>query len=606
MPGPGGAAAAPGRRDLPGVPLLGAAPQLRRDAVHPGAGDGLVGRHGAAGRVRDAVVVAGQFLRVGQQPAVERAAVLQFLVGADVDQAALVQHGDAVGQRQGGAAVGDQHGGAAAHHLAQRVVDLRLDPGVHRRGGVVEQQQPRVGEHRAGQGDALALAARQGQALLADHGVVPGGQRGDEPVGLGGPGGGEHPLLAGVLAAVEDVGAHAVGEQEAVLRHQADRAAQRGEGEVAHVGAADPHRAAGHVVEARQQQGDGGLAGAGGADDGHGLAGPHPQAEVVEHRVLAVVAEGHVVELDVGVGVLGQFAGVGRLGDLRLGVDQLVDPLDAGAGLLADGEHGGQHPDRAGELGEVGGEGDEGAQRDLALGRHPAAEREHRDLAERRDRLQGRVVAGVEPHGAQPGGEQQAADPAQLVLLLRLLAEALDHPDAGDRAVDHPGDRGGLALRVPGGGEEPGAAAVGQEPQGGRDGQRDDGQQRREHRHDDQRQHEQQHVADHHRQHEEHALDELEVAGGAADHLAGVERVLAGAVEAGDGAEHRGPQVVLDVEGEASAVVAPHEGGHVDGERRQDHQAGPGPERAGVVDDDVVDDQPRQQRHECHDRHAGQ
>ena len=47
-------------------------------------------------------------------------------------------------------------------------------------GGVLEQ--------RPGDGQALALAARQQPAPLADHRVVALGQRGDEIVGLGGPG----------------------------------------------------------------------------------------------------------------------------------------------------------------------------------------------------------------------------------------------------------------------------------------------------------------------------------------------------------------------------------------------------------------------------------
>ena len=71
------------------------------------------------------------------------------------------------------------------HHVAQRGVDLLLGRGVDRRRGVVEHQDPRVGEERPGQGDALALAARQGEAPLADDGVVAVGQARDELVGLG-------------------------------------------------------------------------------------------------------------------------------------------------------------------------------------------------------------------------------------------------------------------------------------------------------------------------------------------------------------------------------------------------------------------------------------
>ena len=74
--------------------------------------------------------------------------------------------------------MGDQQGRAARHDLAQRLVDLVLDAGVHGGGGVVEEQQPGVGEDRAGEGDALALAAGEGEAVLADLGVVAVGQLG--------------------------------------------------------------------------------------------------------------------------------------------------------------------------------------------------------------------------------------------------------------------------------------------------------------------------------------------------------------------------------------------------------------------------------------------
>ncbi|GAA3062091.1 hypothetical protein GCM10020000_51710 [Streptomyces olivoverticillatus] len=151
----------------------------------------------------------------------------------------------------------------------------------------------------------------------------------------------------------------------------------------------------------------------------------------------------------------------------RLGVDELQYALHARPGLLADRQHHGEHPHRADELRQIGREGHEGAERDLPARGHPAAERQHGDLTERRDGLQGRGVAGVEPYRPQPPGEEPAADLAELARLLGLLSEALDDAYARHGAVHHARDGGGLALGVPGGGEELGAAATGEEPQGG-------------------------------------------------------------------------------------------------------------------------------------------
>ena len=87
-----------------------------------------------------------------------------------VDQHHPVGEGDRRGP------VGDDDRGAPAHHLAERGADLVLLGGVDRRGGVVEDQHARVGEDGPGDGDALALAARQREAALTDDRVVAVGQ----------------------------------------------------------------------------------------------------------------------------------------------------------------------------------------------------------------------------------------------------------------------------------------------------------------------------------------------------------------------------------------------------------------------------------------------
>ena len=72
--------------------------------------------------------------------------------------------------------MGDEHRGAVGHDLAQRGVDLLLGARVDRRRGVVEHEDARVGEHRTGEGDALALTAGEREPAFADHGVVAVGQ----------------------------------------------------------------------------------------------------------------------------------------------------------------------------------------------------------------------------------------------------------------------------------------------------------------------------------------------------------------------------------------------------------------------------------------------
>ena len=85
---------------------------------------------------------------------------------------------------------------------------------------------------------------------------------------------------------------------------------------------------------------------------------------------------------------------------------QLEDPVGAGARLLGDGHHPREHADRRQQLHEVGGEGEEGADADVALDGEPAAECEHGHLPQRGNRLQRRLVAGLQADGAHPGAVQ--------------------------------------------------------------------------------------------------------------------------------------------------------------------------------------------------------
>ena len=65
---------------------------------------------------------------------------------------------------------------------------------VERAGRLVEDQDARIGDQRAGNGDALALAARKRRAALADDGVVAFGQFEDEVVRAGERRRGDDPL----------------------------------------------------------------------------------------------------------------------------------------------------------------------------------------------------------------------------------------------------------------------------------------------------------------------------------------------------------------------------------------------------------------------------
>ena len=215
---------------------------------------------------------------------------------------AVLQHHDLVGVAHGRQAVGDDEGGAARHQRLERLLDARLRRRVERAGRLVEDQDRRVLEQRAGDGQALALAARQGRAALADQGVVALRLAHDEVVRLGERGRLLDLGLRRIGPADPQVVADGAVEQRRILEHHADVAAKRFELDVAMVEAVDADRARLRVPHAVQQRHRGAFAGAGLPDQRDGRARRNVQAEMHQCRPLAVVGEAHILEIDIALG----------------------------------------------------------------------------------------------------------------------------------------------------------------------------------------------------------------------------------------------------------------------------------------------------------------
>src|SRR6185295_18212121 len=101
------------------------------------------------------------------------------------DDAAAVEDEDTLQRPHRRQAVRDDDGGAAVHQALGRFLDQRLRFRIEAGGRLVQDQYRRVGQEGAGEGDALALAARELDATLADQGRVALGQLGDEVVRVG-------------------------------------------------------------------------------------------------------------------------------------------------------------------------------------------------------------------------------------------------------------------------------------------------------------------------------------------------------------------------------------------------------------------------------------
>ena len=146
-----------------------------------------------------------------------------------LDDAAVVEHQDAGGVAHGRKPVRDHEGGAVLHHLVERGLHLHLGGGVERAGRLVEDQDRRVLHQRARDRDALALAAREHAAALADAGLEAFRIALDEIERLRARGGLANLLVGRLRPADAQVLADRAVEQQHLLEHHADVPAQRRE-----------------------------------------------------------------------------------------------------------------------------------------------------------------------------------------------------------------------------------------------------------------------------------------------------------------------------------------------------------------------------------------
>ncbi len=207
---------------------------------------------------------------------------------APVDDPAALEVHDLVGQRDGRLAVGDHDQGGVVAAVPEAGQDPGLDLRVHRRRRVVEDQQPRPAHQGTGQGDALALAAGEGRAALAQRGVQAVGERRHEAVGLGRAQ--RRPDVGvGHVGAQGDVAAHGVVEEERRLGDDRDRLGQAAAAQVAQVDAVHEDPAGIGVHEAGEQVGEGALAGRRRPDDRDRAARRHLEGQVPQQRHRGVV-----------------------------------------------------------------------------------------------------------------------------------------------------------------------------------------------------------------------------------------------------------------------------------------------------------------------------
>ena len=334
-----------------------------------------------------------------------------------------------------------------SHHVRKRGLDAVLGGGVDARGGVVQDQDARLGQQGTGDRHALALPAAERQAALADERVETIGQLLEQLRQPGALRRGGDVLLARVGARVGDVVAERRREQEGVVRDHGHLAAQRRGIHLAHVHAVHEHGALVHVVQARDEHHERRLARAGRPDDRDGAARLHVDVDTAEHRLVTVIAEAHAAQLHAPAARRQRLC-VRRGREARLAVEQLEHARPARHGALGHPERHAEPAHRPREHQDVAVERDELADGDAAVDRLPAANEQQRgepELGEEAD--EGRVERAQArgDHRLVEHARDRPAEAAQLALLLR---ERLHHAHAADVLLGLGGQLGDALLHL--------------------------------------------------------------------------------------------------------------------------------------------------------------
>src|SRR5262249_18773086 len=300
----------------------------------------------------------------------------------------------------------------------------------------------RVADDGAGDGDALALAAGERHAALADHRVVTFRRPLDEFVRVGQPGGADDLGVRGFGFAVGDVLPDRRAKENRLLQNKTDLLAQRIQTEVAHVLSINPDMPPKRIVEARYETDDGRFASAGRPDERGVLTRFDAQAEVFQHRLAIVITKIDVVEFDL-TSESRRGSRAGTLAHAVFRVDQLLDSLGADHRFRDCVGHLRQIAHRLVHLAQVEQKHHTPARRELSLQHQTRAVPEHDTRPGGHDDIHNRRESGFDaarPQGYLDAFESLFLQPPLLVIFAR---ESLHHANGRERFGD---DRDDLAL----------------------------------------------------------------------------------------------------------------------------------------------------------------
>ncbi|MPM45443.1 hypothetical protein SDC9_92130 [bioreactor metagenome] len=219
---------------------------------------------------------------------------------ADCGDTAFVHEHDVVCIHHGSHALRDDDLCRLRQKLLQRLSNLRIRVGVHRTGGVIENQDAWFFEQRAGDAEALLLSAGDVGAALLNPRLIALRERLDEVVCLRKHAGVLDFFIGCLRISPAEVFRDGAGEEQVVLQNNGDGIAQNAQIIVLYVFAADRYRTVGRVIEPRNQLHERGFGRTGRAEDTDDFAGANVQVDVRKRHAFRLfrIAEADVVKVD--------------------------------------------------------------------------------------------------------------------------------------------------------------------------------------------------------------------------------------------------------------------------------------------------------------------
>src|SRR5262250_3393903 len=369
-------------------------------------------------------------------------------VRADLGEAPVVHDHHAVRVLYRGETMRDDEDGAVLHQLAQRLLHQELAFRVQVRGRLIQDQDGRILQERARDGDALTLAARELHAALAHWGGVTLGEGSDELVGLSHA---RRPLdvrLARSRAAIGDVVTDGVGEEESLLGDNAYEGAQGGYGEITEIVAVERDASHLHVVEARHQVHERAFARPRHAHEGDHLALGHAERDVDQGVLGGIgIAEGDALEVEA-VAEVRDGHGADPIGDGGRLIEDLEHALHRGQRLLDGVHHAAELAHGSVEKDDRRREGEELARCESAADDAIAAVPDGAHDADRREDLHDGLGEEVHPLVLEGQAEEAIVHRVEALLLEALSSEGLDDLVAGEGLLEDDVQLADLFLRA--------------------------------------------------------------------------------------------------------------------------------------------------------------